>query len=149
VTAPAARPVRVPVREGLFSGSLDDLDGLRLVGSRCEGCGEVQLATVPLCANCGGDAITTTRLSREGTLWTYTVLRYPPPGARRVAEPYVPTPTGLVELADGVRVLAPLSVAEDDLEIGMSLRLRAFALYVDDQDREVVAFEFGADGGAA
>jgi len=133
---------RVAIREGLFAGALDALDRVQLAGSSCNACGEVHLGTVHLCPNCGNGSLTSLALHPSGTLWTYTILRFKPPGDFRGSEPFKPRPCGLVELPDGVRVLAPLDIPEEDLVIGMHVRLRASPLYMDDADREVIAFSF-------
>jgi uncharacterized OB-fold protein len=60
----------------------------------------------------------------EGTLWTWTVQRFPPK-----SPPFVPPPDGFqpfavghVELADGVRLAAVIDVADlGSLHIGMRL----------------------------
>jgi uncharacterized OB-fold protein len=61
----------------------------------------------------------------DGTLWTWTVQRFPPK-----SPPYVPPPQGFqpfavgyVELAGGERVAAVLDVAPESVHIGMSLRV--------------------------
>lgn len=66
------------------------------------------------------------KLHTEGTLWTWTVQRFPPK-----SPPYMPPPEGfspfalgLVELAGGDRVLALLDVADPaSVHIGMRLRV--------------------------
>ena len=67
-----------------------------------------------------------TELPAVGTLWTWTVQRFPPK-----SPPYVPPPggfepfaVGLVELAGGDRVAAVLDVGDPaSVHIGMPLRV--------------------------
>lgn len=121
----AAVSIRTPLREGLLSGSLEDLDDVRLTGTRCLDCGEVSLGQREICLNCGGGQVQTSSLARQGTLWGFTVIRHRPPGDHARKDPFEPFGLGLVELPDGLRVLAPLDGDIADLKIGMSLRFRA------------------------
>jgi uncharacterized OB-fold protein len=65
------------------------------------------------------------QLPATGTLWTWTVQRFPPP-----SPPYQPAEAGFrpfgvgfVELADGSRIEAVLDVDLASLHIGMALRV--------------------------
>jgi hypothetical protein len=136
----------VPIRDGLLDGDLGDLERVRLHGTRCRRCGEVSLGRNPVCPNCGSEDVEGVTLGGEGTLWTYTVVRNRPPGDYKGPDPFVPFALGLVELADGIRVLSPLAVAIDAVKIGMPLGFRAFVQHVDAEGREVVAFRFAAAG---
>jgi uncharacterized OB-fold protein len=132
---------RKPVREGLFYDPLGDLSTVRLAGSACGACGETHLGTVPLCPNCGNEALEVVPLSRSGTVWTYTLVRHRPPGDYRGPDPFTPLPVALVELPDGLRVLSPLRVPEAHLAIGAPVELRIEPLFEED-GHEVVAFVF-------
>jgi len=111
-----------PVRSGLLAGPLDDLAALKLAGSRCRGCGETTLGTNALCPNCGRDDVAPIPLSDEGHVWTYTVIRYRPPGAYKGPEPFVPFAVGLVELPEGLRVVAPIGGDPEAVCIGIAVR---------------------------
>jgi len=112
--------------EGLFVGGLDELDGLRLAGTRCCGCKEVSLGSAALCPNCGGSDVTIIPLGAEGALWSYTVIRHCPPGDYHDRDNFRPFGMGLVELPEGLRVLAPVLADIDALEIGMPLRFETY-----------------------
>jgi hypothetical protein len=49
---------------------------------------------------------------------------------------------GLVEMAEGLRVLAPLRGDLDQLAIGLQMRIEIETLYRDDDGRGVIAFAF-------
>jgi uncharacterized OB-fold protein len=121
----AAVSTRTPLREGLLSGSLEDLNAVRLTGARCLDCAEVALGQRDICPNCGGGRVETIALADHGTLWGFTVIRHRPPGDHARKDPFEPFGLGLVELPDGLRILAPLDDDIADLKIGMSLRFRA------------------------
>ena len=139
------KPGRVPIREGLLSAPLSSLDAVRLMGSRCSDCNETTLGTSRVCPNCGGSKLATMPLSNSGTLWTYTIVRHKPPGDYRGPDPFVPFAMGLVELPEGLRVLAPLEGDPSRMKIGMPVRFRAF-VRTGASTPEVVSFAFAGAG---
>jgi uncharacterized OB-fold protein len=118
---------RRPVRAGLLAGDLRQLDAVRLAGSRCRACGETTLGTSNLCPNCGSNDVGPLPLSNGGQVWTYTVVRYKPPGDYKGPDPFVPFAMGLIELPEGLRVLAPIAGDIDAVRIGMDVQFRAIA----------------------
>lgn len=142
ITIESAAGVRVPVREGLLSGPLSDLGKVRLTGCKCTSCGETSFGSRAVCPNCGCDTVRDVALSDRGVLWTYTVVRHRPPGNYKGPEPFVPFGLGLVEVPEGVRILAPIDCDIDKLKIGLALRFKPYVRK--DEGREVVAFTFGA-----
>ena len=133
---------RVPIREGLLSGSLFDLDRLKLAGCKCTSCGETGLGNKTICPNCGRDTVRNISLSDRGVLWSYTVVRHRPPGNYK--GPDVPFGLGLVELPDGLRVLSTIQCDVDKLKIGLELRFKPYVRA--DAERDVVAFAFESAG---
>lgn len=139
---------RLPIRDGLLSTPLALLDSVRLMGSRCSDCSETTLGTNRVCPNCGGNQLGAMRLSREGKLWTYTVVRHKPPGDYQGPVPFVPFAMGLVELPEGLRVLAPLEGDLAQIKIGMDLQFHAF-VRPGSSAPEVVSFAFVASAPGA
>jgi 3-oxo-4,17-pregnadiene-20-carboxyl-CoA hydratase alpha subunit len=94
---------------------------------RCSSCGTLRHPPRPMCARCCSLEWDIVRSAGNGTLYSYTVHHYPPmPGFEM---PYV---VGLVELDDGVRMLANvIDVSPDALTIGMPLEVTFVA--VDDE----------------
>ena len=136
-----ATPERVPVRDGLLTTPLSDLDAVRLVGCRCTACGETSLGRKAACPNCGADTVHDVALGDRGSLWTYTVVRHRPPGDYKGPDPFVPYGLGLVELPEGLRVMSPIRCHLSRLAVGLALRFRAYGRR-DGAGREVVAFDF-------
>lgn len=136
------KPARRPIRDRLLVGSLEDLDSVRLAGSRCAECGEVSLGINCLCPNCGRDGPDGIALGERGTLVTFSAIRHRPPGDYRGPEPFEPFGIGLVDLPEGIGVITPLEGAIESFEIGQTMRLKPHILYVDEDAREVVAFRF-------
>ena len=136
---------RVPVGPGLLVGNLDDLDSVHLAGTKCKDCGEVTFGTYETCSACASENVEHVPLSREGTLWTYTIVYHCPPGQYRgPKDPFIPFGEGLVELPDGVRVLSVLDCDIDKIQIGMKLKFDPYPLYVNEDGEEVVAWKFKA-----
>ncbi len=78
-------------------------------------------------------------LSSRGTLYTYCVVQIPPEGFQ---EPYA---LGYVDLPEGVRIFANLSVEDfAKLEIGMEMELVIEELCRDTDDNPVVCYKFKA-----
>jgi uncharacterized OB-fold protein len=133
---------RVSIRDGLLTGPLDQLDQVRLGGTKCKSCGEASLGANAICPNCGGTDVAPLAFSPKGTLWTYTVVRNKPPGDYKGPEPFAPFALGLVELPEGLRVLAPLDAALDGLKIGDAYTFHPFVHHRDAEGREVIGFNF-------
>jgi uncharacterized OB-fold protein len=133
---------RIPVRDGLLTTPLTDLAAVSLMGTQCDRCRETTLGSNAVCPNCGGTSLRPRPLSRVGTLYTYTVVRYRPPGDYRGPDPFVPFAMGLVELPEGIRVLSPLDCDIDAVRIGMPLQFRA-RVRSQTEAPQVVTFQFG------
>lgn len=116
----------LPVKDGLVVG--DSQDDVRLLGSKCASCHEVSIGTNDVCLNCGNSDIESIQLSKEGVLWTYTVIRHKPPGDYLGPKEFEPFGLGLVELPDGVRIMAPLEGDIDNFKIGSKLVLKPWVL---------------------
>ena len=129
------------VRKGLISEPFDSPEGIRLLGSKCGACAEVSFGTNPVCLNCGGTDINSVRLSPEGILWTFTVVHHQPPGDYRGPKPFVPFGLGLIELPDGIRVMAPLEGDVNSFHVGAKMQLKLQVLGAD-SNAPLAAFSF-------
>ena len=98
-----------------------------LLGSECERCGTVTFPRQGACPRCTSTDVRARRLSRRGTLWTWTVQRFrpkSPPYAGDEAEEFEPYGVGYVELPGEVRVEARLTESDPArLRIGMEMEL--------------------------
>ncbi|GAA5073197.1 hypothetical protein HNP84_009246 [Thermocatellispora tengchongensis] len=99
-----------------------------LLATRCTACGALWFPPRGgHCRNprCGATGLTETRLSRRGTVWSYTNACYPPPAPYVAADPYTPITLAAVALPEGLVVLGQtipgLTVA--DLRVGMEVEL--------------------------
>lgn len=133
---------RIPVAEGLFT---ETADGPRLLGSRCAGCGTPYFPKSAVCRNpeCRGGAMADASFGPRGTLWSCAVQDYPPPAPVRYDQPYKPYAMGVVDLADGLRVLGRMAVDDPSrLEVGMQVELVLDVLCHDEQGGEVITWKF-------
>ncbi|MDX3522362.1 bifunctional MaoC family dehydratase N-terminal/OB-fold nucleic acid binding domain-containing protein [Streptomyces scabiei] len=137
---PEPRPRRPrPVVNRDNAGFWDGVARHRLLVQRCAGCGALRLPWLPGCNACGSPEWDTVEASGDGTVYSYVVMHHPPFPA--FDPPYA---VGLIELAEGVRIVSNvIGVPYDKVRIGMPVRL-AFMRY--DEDLELPVFH--ADGTA-
>ena len=132
---------QIPVAEDLFRVSAD---GAALVGSRCTGCGSYYFPKSLSCRNpaCDEKSVKDVLLGRRGRLYSYTVQSYQPPPLFRM-EPWAPYAIGLVELPEGLRVLAMLTgFALDDIRIDTPVELVVEPLHTDAEGRTVLTHKY-------
>jgi uncharacterized OB-fold protein len=135
------------IHDEFFSEPRDDIGTIHLRGSACRSCGEVFLGTPHACANCQSEALDPIPLGRDGTLYSYTIVRNQPPGDYKGGvNPFVPYPVGLVELPEGVRILCRVDAPFDALKIGIPLRLSVCPYYHDTEGKEVLSYTYAAAG---
>ena len=110
-----------------------------LLGTRCRQCGEHFFGPVVFCQNCTSRDLEPVELSKQGTLYSYTIVRVPPegwPGG-------VPYALGQVQLPEGPHVLSEvINCPYDELNVGMRLEL-AFAVSGEDPNgRGIVLYKW-------
>jgi len=87
----------------------------RLEAGKCKKCGHINFPNRLICPECGAREFETIRLSGKGKLETYTVIHTAPDGFADLA-PYA---VGIVELQEGVKILAQITDCNPaDLKIG-------------------------------
>jgi uncharacterized OB-fold protein len=132
---------QVPAIEGWFS----DEGGLpHLLGSQCSTCHSTFFPKESLyCRNPGCDSteFDEVKLSRTGTVWSFTEHYYKPPAPYVSPEPFEPYTVAAVELADEAMVVLG-QVASDvpagTLKAGMNVELVLEKLYEDDESEYLV-----------
>ncbi|GAA2709184.1 MULTISPECIES: OB-fold domain-containing protein [Streptomyces] len=123
-TADASRRPR-PVVNRDNAGFWEGVAGSRLLLQRCTACGRLRFPWGPGCPDCGSDRWGTEEASGAGTVHSYVVVHHPPHPA--FAPPYA---VGLVELAEGVRMISNITGAGPaDLRIGMPVELEFARAY--------------------
>ena len=112
-----------------------------LMGLRCKGCGATYLKSGRVaCAKCGAVRnFEDVQLSRQGTLWVYSIVHQSAPG---IPVPYV---SAIVDLPEKVSVRCTLIDVEPDpakLAFGMPVTMITKKVRTDKEGRDVIAFFF-------
>jgi uncharacterized OB-fold protein len=130
---------RVMVRQGLFT----DGEVPALLGSRCTVCGAHHFPRHDTCPYCSTEDPVPTELAGPGTLWAWTAVTSAPPGYQGE----IPYGLGVVELPEGIRVIARLTEGDPGaLVSGQAMQLRIVPLHRDAEGRDVVTFAFAPAG---
>jgi uncharacterized OB-fold protein len=130
----SAMPDVLAVRDGLLAPGEEPT----LIGGRCRECQSVCFPAQDVCPYCSEEAVHEIELSRTGTLWAWTAVTAAPPGY----EGRVPYGFGVVELAEGVRLITRLTEADPaKLEEGQAMVLVLEPL-IDEEDRRVLTYAF-------
>jgi uncharacterized OB-fold protein len=116
-----------------------------LLGLRCTSCGTYVFPKADFgCPNpaCLGTEFDEVRLSREGTVWSYTDARYQPPPPYVVpTDEHEPFCIAAVELADeGLVIMGQVvaGVTVDDLSVGQRMELVVDVLFRDGDTEHLV-----------
>lgn len=90
----------------------------RMEAGKCSKCKSIQFPNRLVCPECGAKEFEKIRLSGNGKLITYTIIRTAPEGFGDIA-PYA---VGIVELVEGVRVMGQITDCNpEDIDIGDKL----------------------------
>jgi uncharacterized protein len=90
----------------------------RLEAGKCKKCGHINFPARLICPACGAREFETIRLGGKGKLETFTVIHTAPDGFADLA-PYA---VGIVELEEGVKILAQITDCNPaDIKIGDTL----------------------------
>ena len=110
-----------------------------LLGQRCRQCQVCVFGPAIFCQACSSDDLESLKLSRQGTLYSFTVVRVPPPGWPGK----VPYTLGEVELPEGPHVLAEIIDSEPDrLELGMSMELALELILVAESNKVLAVYKW-------
>jgi uncharacterized OB-fold protein len=106
-----------PLSNRDFDFFYEGLERQRLLIQRCDACDVLRTPPSPACPNCGSTAWTAVAARGTGTLFSYTVHYHPPlPGFK------TPHPVGVIDLDEGVRVVAGLeAIPLERIKIGMTV----------------------------
>ena len=131
---------RILVAEGLFTIPSSSADEPHLIGSKCRNCQEVVFPKQPGCPNCCSESVEEILLGPKGRLYSFTNVNHPVPEGYKGPIPYG---VGLVDLPEGVRIVAHLTESDPDkLKVGMDLMLVIDKLFEDNEGNEVIGFKF-------
>ena len=92
----------------------------RLEASKCSKCGHIAFPPRLVCPECKGKAFETIKLSDEGKLQTFTVVRV----SSDKFSKETPFAVGIVELNDGVKITTQIADTDvDELKVGQRVKL--------------------------
>ena len=92
----------------------------RLKIQRCVRCATFRHPPQPICARCSCFEDEWVEVAGDATLYSFTVVHHP---VHPAVESWVPYVTGLVELAEGVRMVSLIKADPGRITIGMRLKL--------------------------
>jgi uncharacterized OB-fold protein len=131
---------RVAIEEGFFTVPDAPTEAPRLLGSRCQSCGEVFYPRRVVCAKCLHEGTDDLELGPRGTLYTWTYVHVPLFAKKDASvDAYG---VGQVDLPEGPRVQAILRGGPDDFAIGMELELELEQLGPDKEGNDIVIYRF-------
>jgi uncharacterized OB-fold protein len=136
-----ASRVRVPVKRGFFTVPDDPAVPPRLLGSRCEDCGEHFFPRRAVCARaeCLSRRLTDVELGPRGSLYSYTFVHFPLFGSMKME--HIGYGVGQVDLPEGPRVQFPLAGRQEEFRVGMALEAELDPLR-EDGDKDIVILRF-------
>lgn len=129
----------VLVGEGLFTVPTSPRQKPKLLGSRCDKCGEVIFPRKSRCPNCYSE-MQFIELGPRGKLHSYTNVNYPVPGGYKGPVPYG---IAIVEMPEGARLHCLLSEHDTSkLKLGQEVELVVQKLFTNDEGVDVIGFMF-------
>jgi len=138
VTTAEQKPGKKALSSKLMKLSPDMIQGV-LLGSQCNECGTYFFGAPQFCIRCTSSSLKTVELSKEGKLYTYTVVRQGPPGWQGPV-PYI---LGSVALPEGPHVTSEIiDCTEDMVKIGMLLEVVFRVGGTMDDGTEIVIFKW-------
>jgi uncharacterized OB-fold protein len=133
---------RVHAVEGLMT---ETADGLRLLGSKCGGCGATYFPRDNVCHNpdCDAAAMADVSFGPTGKIWSCAIQNYQPPAPVVTEEPYTPYAMGMVDLDDGLRVMTRIDIDDPmKVQVGGDVELVVDKIGADDAGNEIVTWMF-------
>ncbi len=131
---------RIPIEVGYFTIPDDPDESPRLLGSRCQSCGEHFFPRRRVCARCLNEGCDDVLLGPSGRLYTWTYVHVPLFAKRDAAVSSYGV--GQVDLPEGPRVQGILLGERDDFSVGMEVELDLESLGPDRDGDEIVIYRF-------
>ena len=141
----------MPINPGYFTIPDDPQEPPRLLGSKCEACGEYYFPRRAICARaeCLSPNLTDVELGPRGSLYSYTFVHLPLFGSTNL-EHTDGYGVGQVDLPEGPRVQLPLAGKQAEFRIGQTLQAELDVLREDGgNDVVIVRFRPVEEGTAA
>ena len=92
----------------------------RLEASKCNGCGKINFPPRLVCPKCGKREFETIRLSDEGKILTYTIIRV----GSDIFSRETPYAVAIIETTEGAKLMAMIAdTALDEVSIGKKVKM--------------------------
>jgi uncharacterized OB-fold protein len=131
-----------PFKEGMLTTPLSPLEDVRLRGVRCRACGSYALGKREHCINCTSQDLEEHVFSKQGVVFTFTIIRHPPP-LPYPQETFKPFPAAWVKLEEGLYIVSELTdCGLDEVEIGMPVELVVGKGWADAEGNDVIMYKF-------
>jgi len=140
ITPPPTGKKQIPVGENLFKFPLSAEESPRLIGSRCNRCGETVFPKKSHCPNCCSELVEEVLIGPMGTLFSFTVVYQSGPIGYKGPVPY-----GIVKVAmpEGLRITGYCTENNPEkLKPGMAMELIIAKLFDDDKGNEIIGYKF-------
>jgi uncharacterized OB-fold protein len=112
---------RQPIKPGFFTVPDDPSQPPKLLGTRCEDCGEFFYPRRALCGKCMSRKTAEVELDARGTLYSYTFVHLPLFGSTNM-EHAAGYGVGQIDLPEGPRVQAPLAGTQAEFRVGQPVQ---------------------------
>jgi len=139
-----AEKKELPFAPGFFTLPLSSRERVRLLGTKCRDCSAVLLGSRENCEACASRNVEVIPLSREGKVWSYTIMHYTPPWPFQIPNPYTPPiPVAWVKLPEGVLLVSHIKCAPEEVKIDMPVELVIEKGWEDEEGNDVLMYRFG------
>ena len=137
---------RQPIKPGFFTVPDDPAQAPKLLGTRCDTCGEYFYPRRAVCAKCMSRKISEVELDARGTLYSYTFVHLPLFGSTNMehADGYG---VGQIDLPEGPRIQSPLAGKQAEFKVGQALE-GELAVLRDDGGTDIMIVRFRPVGEA-
>ena len=133
---------QLPFKKGMLTTPLTPLEDVRLKGVKCRTCGSLALGEREHCINCSSSDLEEHVFSKQGKVYTHTIIRHPPPPPYP-KEKFQPFPTAWVELEDGLFILSEITdCGLEEVEIGMPVEMVVGKGWEDEEGNDVIMYRF-------
>jgi uncharacterized protein len=118
----------------------------RLLGSKCQECGELTIPARQICPNCHSNQMEVYAYSGKGKLVAFTVIFVPPiMMAEAGYDSKNPYCSGIVELKEGPRISAQILDVDmkqpENIRIGTPMMMTIISRGTEDQQKTYLAFK--------
>lgn len=133
----------LPFAPGFLTEPLSPRENVRLLGTKCHICSAVLLGSRENCEACASRNVEVIPLSRTGKIWSYTILRYPPPWVFNMPNPHQPPlPVAWVKLPEGVQIISHIECAPEELHIDLAVELVIDKGWEDEEGHDILMYRF-------